>query len=200
MRDDAIQAFDALYRASEDPWETSTRWYERRKRRLLLATLPRERYASSYEPGCGNGLFTSALAERCDCVMASDASEIAVGAARRRLDHMNNVAVERHVLPRDWPSRQFELVVLSELVYFLEPDAIEQLGIRVRDSIAEHGLAIACDWRAPIAGYGHSGEEAHRMFEAAIALPLSFEYFDPDFIISAWSLDTTSPAMREAIR
>ena len=35
--------FDELYRQSADPGGTTTRWYERRKRAVLLAALPLER-------------------------------------------------------------------------------------------------------------------------------------------------------------
>lgn len=200
----SLQAFDALYRGSDDPWLTQTRWYERRKRALLLACLPHERYESAYEPGCGNGVLTQALAERCDAVLASDGSDLAVAAARQRLAGFRNVTVERHVLPDDWPTGAFDLVVLSELVYFLDKASIDVTGQRVARSLTEHrtrpGIAIACNWLAPIAGYGHSGEEAHRRLVAAIGLPLVFEYRDADFIVDAWSGDPSSVAMREAIR
>ena len=200
MSASSLQSFDALYRGSSDPWMTETRWYERRKRALMLACLPHERYGSAYEPGCGNGILTQALAARCDEVLASDGSDLAVAAARRRLAAIGHVVVERHVLPDDWPSRIFDLVILSELVYFLDAAAIEETGRLARGSLSDIGVAMACDWRAPIAGYGHSGDEAHRRLADAIALPLAFEYRDADFIVSAWSRDTRSIAMRESMR
>ncbi len=179
---------------------TETRWYERRKRALVLACLPHERYGSAYEPGCGNGILTEALAARCDRVLASDGSDLAVAAARRRLAALGNVAVERHVLPDEWPSGRFDLVILGELVYFLDAASIEETGRLVGESLTDVGVALACNWRAPITGYGHSGDEAHRRFATAIALPAAFEYRDADFIVTAWSRDTTSVAMRESIR
>ncbi|MGI9024217.1 MAG: class I SAM-dependent DNA methyltransferase [Burkholderiaceae bacterium] len=202
----SLPAFDALYRGSADPWLTETRWYERRKRALVLACLPHERYEHAYEPGCGSGVLTHALAARCDDVLASDGSDRAVAIARRRLAGFDNVKVERHAVPEDWPSRAFDLVVLSELVYFLDSAAIDAIGGLVARSIAGcdagpgAGTALACNWRAPIAGYGHSGDEAHRRLAAAIGLPSVFEYRDADFIVSAWSRDPKSVAMRESIR
>ena len=200
----SLQAFDALYRASPDPWSTLTRWYEHRKRALVMACLPHDRYGSAYEPGCGNGILTEALAARCDDILASDGSDLAVAAAQRRLHAIDHVSVERHVLPDDWPSHRFDLVILSELVYFLDAAAIEAVGRLVRRSLTDSstmsGVAIACNWRAPIAGYGHSGDEAHRRLAAAIGLPSTLQYRDADFIVSAWSRDTRSIAMRESIR
>jgi trans-aconitate methyltransferase len=78
--------FDELFRLDADPWRTRTSWYEARKRALTLAALPDERYARAFEPGCGAGELTAALARRCAHVVASDASAAAVRkAAWRRI-------------------------------------------------------------------------------------------------------------------
>ena len=70
--------FDDLFRRDANPWGTRTRWYEVHKRMLTIACLPQERYARAFEPGCGAGETTAALALRCDSVLASDASADAV--------------------------------------------------------------------------------------------------------------------------
>jgi hypothetical protein len=57
--------FAHLYADSDDPWRISTGWYEQRKRALLMASLPRERFAVGFEPGCSNGELTVLLASRC---------------------------------------------------------------------------------------------------------------------------------------
>lgn len=77
--------FEALYAASDDPWQVRASWYEKRKRALLLACLDRPRYRNGFEPGCGNGEMSAALAERCDRLLACDGAASAVAAARRRL-------------------------------------------------------------------------------------------------------------------
>ena len=53
--------------------------------RCLLASLPRERFRSAFEPGCATGTLTAALAQRCDSVLAWDGSSIALEAARATL-------------------------------------------------------------------------------------------------------------------
>ncbi|RYZ03452.1 MAG: class I SAM-dependent methyltransferase, partial [Comamonadaceae bacterium] len=106
-----------MYGATDDPYELRSRWYEQRKRAVLMAALPRERYASAYEPGCGAAELTVALAQRCDAVLASDFSARAVAAAQRRTAALPNVRVEPHTLPADWPvdDAPFDLIVLSEV-------------------------------------------------------------------------------------
>ena len=72
----ARQHFEQMYQADPDPWQVASRWYERRKRDLLLAALPRERYAHGFEPGCGNGETTQRLLQRCERLCAVDFSGI----------------------------------------------------------------------------------------------------------------------------
>ena len=64
--------FDELCRRSDDPWRLREGWYERRKRSLTLALLPRPRYRNAFEPGCANGELTAELATRCDALLAAD--------------------------------------------------------------------------------------------------------------------------------
>ena len=40
--------FDGMYGRGPDPWHYADRHYERRKREILLATLPRARFASAF--------------------------------------------------------------------------------------------------------------------------------------------------------
>jgi len=197
---DPLTTFDALYTASDDPWSTSRRWYEERRRALILASLPQRRYRRAYEAGCGNGNLSEVLATRCDRLVASDGSEVAVRIARRRLAGHRNVEVALHRLPDGWPSASFDLVVLSELLYFLVDDDVAAIATRAREAAADAGLVIACHWRSDIAGYGHTGDETHRVFEEALALPRLFAYVDDDFVLSGWSADSRSVAMRDGLR
>ena len=83
--------FERLYAADPDPWRTAERFYERRKREVLLASLPRPRFGSAFEPGCGTGLLTAELATRCDRVLAVDASATAAANAIERCQDFSNV-------------------------------------------------------------------------------------------------------------
>ena len=62
--------FEQRFRASDDPWSFRTRWYEKRKRELTLASLPRQRYQRVFEPACANGELSAQLAERSDALLA----------------------------------------------------------------------------------------------------------------------------------
>jgi trans-aconitate methyltransferase len=115
-----IPDFDALYRTDPDPWRVESSWYERRKLSLLLAALPRERYASIWEPGCGPGIISEQLAQRADRLLGTDASEEAIHRARLRCDQLDHVSFLVSALPAVPMQTRVELVVAAEFLYYLE--------------------------------------------------------------------------------
>lgn len=75
------QYFADLYATSEDPWAFRTRWYEKRKRELVMACLPRQCYQRVFEPACANGELSALLAERCANLVCQDLDPTAVALA-----------------------------------------------------------------------------------------------------------------------
>lgn len=201
MNSERLPYFEQLYGASDDPYALRTRWYERRKRELLLACLPDERYRLAYEPGCGSAELTVGLAARCDHVLASDFSEGALAAARARTQGLANVRVARHVLPRDWPIREgpFDLIVLSELGYFLDAEAMQTLTAHCQSSLADGGALVACDWQPDFAERALATDAVHAAL-AGRALSRLLRHEEDDFLLELWSSDARSVARREGIR
>lgn len=196
---DPRRHFDALFAASADPWQFRQRWYEARKRALTLACLPRARYASGYEPGCANGELSAALAQRCDRLLISDGAAAAVELARHRVAGLTNVDVVHAWVPDEWPATRFDLIVVSELAYYLDAAALEALAARAVGSLTDGGDIVACHWRHPIEGCRQTGDEVHAALARALALPCVWSLADPDFRIDVWSADTRSVGAREAL-
>ena len=109
------QYFEQLFEHDEDPWAFRTRWYEKRKRDLTLACLPRQYYTRIFEPACANGELSAALAERTEALLCQDLNATAVELARRRLAACPQASVSQGHLPGDWPGGEFDLIVLSEI-------------------------------------------------------------------------------------
>ena len=192
--------FDALYGAADDPYGVRSRWYEGRKRALLLASLTRPRYRSAYEPGCGTAELTAALAGRCDRVLASDFNAHAVDVARRRTADLPQVRIERHALPQDWPraAGPFDLIVLGEIGYFLEAAAWAQVAAGCLASLAADGELVACDWRPGFAERRQSTGAVHDAL-ARLGLRRLLRHEEDDFLLQLWSRDARSVAAREGI-
>lgn len=193
--------FDALYAASDDPYDSRERWYEARKRAVLLAALPQARYGRAYEPGCGSGELTLALSYRCDELLASDFSARAVELARRRVAWRANVRLARHALPADWPREagRFDLIVLSELGYFLDRHDMQRVAGCCKESLEAGGTLVACDWRPGFAQRSLPTQEVHGILSALGLARLALHEED-DFLLQVWSSDSRSVAQREGIR
>lgn len=191
--------FDALFAGSDDPWNFRTRWYEERKRAITLACLPARRYASAFEPGCANGELSAALAPRCDRLLISDGSAGALAVARRRVASFAHVEVRQGFVPGDWPAEPFDLVVLSELAYYLDTAQLDTLAERCCASLRTGGAVVVCHWRRQIAGCAMDGDAVHRRLQDRMVLPHLTTLVESDFRIDVWCRDVRSVAEQEGI-
>lgn len=188
--------FDAMFDANDDPWRFRTRWYERRKRALILAFLPHLRYRRAFEPGCANGELTAALATRCDSVVAWDISAPAIAIARRRIGPPH-VVFERAAVPAHWPDGRFDLVVTSEVLYYLSPLQQRTLALLTERCLAPGGVVLACHWRRRLDDAKTSAADAHVTLAHAMGLAAIAHYDDADMLIDVWSNDPHSVFERE---
>ncbi|HVB26679.1 MAG TPA: methyltransferase, partial [Mycobacteriales bacterium] len=188
--------FDALYASAEDPWGLAERFYETRKRDLLLASLPRPRFHRAFEPGCATGLLTAGLAERCDELIAWDGAEAAVRQTHARLDGLPSVRIEQRRIPSDWPPGEFDLVVLSEVGYYC-PDPTE-LATRVRNCLSRDGVVIACHWRHHANDHPQTARNVHDAIMATGLRALA-RHREADFLLDIWSRTGESVAQAEGI-
>lgn len=191
--------FDDLYRQDDDPWDYRASWYERRKRLLTIAALPRERYRSCFEPACSNGELSALLAQRCDSLNACDISDHAVRLAHERLAGVRNVTVEQRAMPDQWPDASFDLIVIGELGYYLSREATAELAQRACASLTADGTLVACHWRHPFEGKLLSAEDVHASFEALPALHRLVQHAEHDLLLDVWSKDGHSVAQCEGL-
>jgi trans-aconitate methyltransferase len=177
--------FERLYRDNPDPWGFSTSWYERRKYALTTAALPAERYRSAFEPGCSIGVLTEMLAPRCEQLLAVDLNEDAVSAARSRLSARPHVRVERTTIPDHWPSGPFDLLVLSEVCYYFDPDELIGLMERATGSLEAGATVVAVHWRGET-DYPLTASATHAILAATPGLESVVHLEDPEFLLDVW--------------
>lgn len=127
--DDAVPAahFDSLFTQSPDPWRYDSEPYERDRFARTVAALSGRRYRSALELGCANGALTEQLAPLCDRLLATDASLAAVNAARARIGTRADVVLEQRAMPQDMPDGPFDLIVASDMLYYLGLEGVVAL-------------------------------------------------------------------------
>ncbi|ASU85431.1 SAM-dependent methyltransferase [Nocardiopsis gilva YIM 90087] len=178
--------FDAMYASCDDPWGFRTRWYERRKRAVSMAALPRERYGCAFEPGCSIGLLTRELSFRCDQVLAWEGAHEAASRTREELADAGNVRVVWARVPEKWPKDEFDLVVLSELLYYFDDQDLAAVLDLAWGSLRSGGTLLAVHWRHPVAEHTRSGDDAHRALAGLPGLGRLVEHREEDFLLDVY--------------
>lgn len=160
--------FEQLYTRDPDPWQFATSDYERDKYAATLAALPDRRFASGFEIGCSIGVLTRQLGERCDALLGADVSETALAQARIRCADQPHVSFARMVVPDDWPEAPLDLVVFSEVLYYLGVAGLHTAARLALGSLRPGGCVLLVNWHGPTDG-ACTGDEAAEWFIADCA-------------------------------
>lgn len=160
--------FDALYAGNADPWGFETSPYEDAKYATTLAALDGRRYADAIEVGCSIGVLTARLAPHCDRLLGTDVAEAALAIARQRCASLPQVRLELSTLPERPTPGRFDLILLSEVLYYFDGAGIAAVGAAVRDMALPGADIVLVHWLGPTPDYPHTGDSAVAAFEAAL--------------------------------
>jgi hypothetical protein len=75
------------------------------------------------------------------------------------------VRFEQRDVPAQWPDDRFDLIVVSELAYFLDERELEELVERAATTLLTGGDLVAVHWLGPIDGYPLDGRAVHDRLE-----------------------------------
>lgn len=156
--------FDDVYRANSDPWSFETSDYERQKYEATVKALPDPHYHNAFEIGCSIGVLTQMLADRCDQLLAVDASELPLQAARTRLAAYPNVTIQLMNVPAEFPDGPFDLVLLSEVGYYFSREDLALARQRIIDALSPKGNLLMVHWTPFVPDYPLTGDQVHDFF------------------------------------
>ncbi|MBE1161559.1 class I SAM-dependent DNA methyltransferase [Dyella acidiphila] len=153
--------FEALYAAESDPWAFRSSGYEHHKYSATIAALEGGRFQRCLELGCSIGVLTRRLLEHCDYVVAIDTSEQALAEARQYC--VSDCVTFRQLhLPDGDLGRGYDLVVASEVLYYLERPALIRLSHHLRRVVQRQALLLAVHWTGTT-NYPLTADEATRI-------------------------------------
>lgn len=158
--------FDDVYRANTDPWRFASSPYEREKYATTLAALPRPHYDRAFEIGCSIGVFTAQLALRCGHLLSVDVSEAALAQARQRCAALSQVEIKKMQVPNEFPAGEFDLIVVSEVGYYLSPADLARTADQMLAALPTGGQLLLVHWTPVVPDYPQTGDEVHEFFLA----------------------------------
>jgi SAM-dependent methyltransferase len=167
--------FEALYRRNPDPWDFATSGYERARYAATLESLQRERYATAFEPGCSVGELTALLAARCERLLAIDIAPAAIARARARCAHLPQVELRCADVwcAGAWEESSaqcFDLIVFSEIGYYVSPQELARFAGTVPARLAAHGEFVAVHWLGHSADHRLHGDTVHEILREELPL------------------------------
>jgi predicted TPR repeat methyltransferase len=143
----SLEEFEERYRADPDPWGYTTSDYERRKYDATLAACGDGPFSDALELGGSIGVFSELLAPRCMRLTTIDAAPTAVAAARHRLASFPNARAFVGSIPDALPEQEFDLVVASEILYYLSVSELAGTLTGLRSRMVLGGRLVAVHWR-----------------------------------------------------
>ncbi|WP_040300250.1 SAM-dependent methyltransferase [Arcticibacter svalbardensis] len=168
--------FNDVYRANEDPWNFETSDYERDKYEVTVDALPRDRYKNAFEIGCSIGVLSRMLSQKCDRLLSVDAVEAPLIKARVALKDYPQVRVQKMAVPDQFPSDNFDLIVMSEVGYYLSMTDLERLKDEIIQHLETNGHLLMVHWTPFVPDYPLTGDEVHDFFMQSVGLGSSFKH------------------------
>lgn len=145
----SVERFEALYEASPDPWNYASSDYEREKYAATLAAIGPGPFARALEVGCSIGVFTELLAPRCERLVAMDFAPSALALAEERLGERADVELLCGSFPEQAPAGRWDLVVCSEILYYLQRPALREAIAWLEQALSEGTRVVVVSWRGP---------------------------------------------------
>ena len=118
--------FETLFSTQPDPWKYTSP-YEQTKYEQTLSLLPSTQIGKALELACAEGHFTVQLAPRVESLIAADISQVALDRAAERCRDLQNISFQRLDMTKDPLPGHFDLIVCSEVLYYLKD--LEELKV-----------------------------------------------------------------------
>ena len=178
--------FEQRYRLAGDPWGYRSSDYERAKYDATLKACGPGPFASALELGGSIGVFSARLAPRCRALTTVDFSATAVRAARAQLAAYGQARPILGEIPGAIPDDSYDLVVASEILYYLDAGALAATLRRLEQVLATPGRLVAVHWRPTGPERPHTATAVHDRLRAVPWLREVDDRSTADYLLHAF--------------
>jgi hypothetical protein len=148
-------------------------------------------------------ILTEALAARCSDVTATDVAQAALCETDARLSaagRRQHVTLQRTSIDCAWPADDFDLVVLSEVAYYLSKNTLRRVMDSEVSKLMPGTTVVAAHWRHPVGAYPVDGDRTNDIIGSTPTLHQTAHYRDGDVVIDVFeNAAPTSVAVRTGV-
>ena len=156
--------FDETFRENPDPWGYTTNFNEISKFRATIRALPKVQFKNAFEIGCAIGVLTQKLAKKCDRLLSVDHSEVGLEEARKRCAGLPQVRFEQMQIPQQFPTEKFDLILFSEVGYYLTMPDLLTTKQKIIDQLLPGGYLLMVHFRYQVESFILNGDIVHDTF------------------------------------
>lgn len=160
----SLQGFEQTFAQDADPWKTWTSRYEAVKRDALAKAVGAGRHGRVLEVAAGNGSNTRMLASRALRLTATEGTASGTKLLREATEGLPNVEVVQCNLKNSLPGDRYDLIVISEVLYYLPDRAFESFAREVARTLRPGGRLVLAHHRDEFADRARPAHNVHPCF------------------------------------
>lgn len=168
-----LEEFERKFAADPDPWKTWSSSFEQMKRRNLRHMVGTGRHGRVLEVAAGNGSNTSMLASRALRLTATEGTASGAELTARAVSGVPRTTVLQLDLAMPFPGPRYDLIVISEVLYYLDARTLSVLANNVANTLQPGGALVLAHHTAFFDDAQRSGADIHDLFLRRIRLPLT---------------------------
>lgn len=160
-----LAEYQRRFLVDHDPWSFETSGYEVSKRAATLAACGTRGGRRVLELGAANGVLAAGLVPLARALVAVEGVPSAAKLAEERLAEHDQARVVTGLIPGAVPEGPYDLVVASEVLYYLVPEAYARTLEALGRWLAPGGRLVAVHWRPTGPERPRSAEAVHADLE-----------------------------------
>ena len=102
-------------------------------------------------------------------------------------------------IPENFPEQKFDLIVISEVAYYLTHNELHELIDKLKDSLRPQGEILCCHWRHAIHDFELDASQVHDHLKQFMLFTHYLSLNDPDFLIDIWTVNPSSLAKQQGL-
>lgn len=167
MRSITLEGFQSKFSDNDDPWATFTDRDEALKRRAILRAMGPGPRGRVLELAAGNGSNSIAIAPRVLRLDATEGTASGEALVARALAGRGRARALRLIVPARLPRRQYDIVVVAEVIYYLTARAMAQTARDVAAALRPGGRLVLAHHRVDYPDFAQHAASLQRAFLTA---------------------------------